>query len=259
MAAALQLEAAERQVEPSGDERGVEVGDQPAFMLSSADRTSDAEASQIRHARARRHRSEVHATTRPRPGSTAIVTTSPFSAASFSMPGPRAAVEEPPAAEAVEADGILALLRVRAASPALIGHAERGVVFRKKKQRKGSLVSCEAPPIPVAPQGGNEAALKHKEEFMNNTYRIRQCPRILLTSDRQPCLETCRMRRQGFGFDWSRARFLLVLRASHRAGDRVRGSPPAVPGSADPRRGAGAAEQGLPDARGAGSSPAPSR
>jgi hypothetical protein len=39
---------------------------------------------------------------------------------------------------------------------------------------------------------------------MTNTYRIRQCPRILLTSDRQPSVETCRMLRQEFGFDWSK-------------------------------------------------------
>ena len=42
---------------------------------------------------------------------------------------------------------------------------------------------------------------------MTNTYRIRQCPRILLTSDRQPSVETCRMLRQEFGFDRSERGF----------------------------------------------------
>lgn len=42
---------------------------------------------------------------------------------------------------------------------------------------------------------------------MNNTYRIRQCPRILLNSDEQPSIETCRMLRQQFGFDWNKRGF----------------------------------------------------
>jgi hypothetical protein len=88
-----------------------------------------------------------------------------------------------------------------------LGTLNEASCFARKKQRKGSLVFLRSPaynPFHAVPQGGTEAALKHKEKFMTNTYRIRQCPRILLTSDRQPPVETCRMLRQEFGFDWNK-------------------------------------------------------
>jgi hypothetical protein len=42
---------------------------------------------------------------------------------------------------------------------------------------------------------------------MSNTYRIRQCPRTLITSDEQPPVEVCRMFRQEFGFDRAKRGF----------------------------------------------------